>query len=323
MSFVSLLRRHYWVIKTLGIALAAAFAGSAVMTTLATRAMLGTGPALPEGPEDDPEAREALDDERPVTTGSKALHPSEQASQEILAYNVFCPTCVPAGEASTPPVAAIADAPVTGLSMKLVATMESTDPAASLATFYDPGGGTTGIYGVGDFVASGAVVDGIGAGFVTVAMANGTTALLRVGETPKPTPPPPPASSSSPSTTSRARSTSSAAIPGAADAISCSGSTCVVERELVESLMSDPSKLATQAAVRPTSKGFQLSRVRSGSLPALLGLRTGDILTEVNGQSLDSLEDALDLATKLRHATNLRVTVSRGGKTVRKEIQIS
>jgi type II secretory pathway component PulC len=97
----------------------------------------------------------------------------------------------------------------------------------------------------------------------------------------------------------------------------------VVERKFVDELMANPAALATQAAVRATGDGFQLTRVRAGSLPALLGLQRGDVLTEVNGQSLDSVDKVLTMATKLRRASTLEVTLMRSGKQVRKEIQIS
>ena len=326
LRFVSLLRRHYFLIKAVGLALAAAFAASALMTTIATQVALDVHPS--DSLEDTQVDDEVEDAEEPVAPSSNAssTRRAQQTTEDILAYNVFCPTCEPeadAPEAVTSP--AVADAPMPTIALRLVATMESDDPAASLATLYDPERGRTGVFSVGETVLPGAIVAGIGHGVIAIDTAAGQT-LLRVGEEPvlaAATTPSRTGSSTSSSRRAASQARASSSLPGASDAISCTGDDCTVEREFVESLMSNPASLATQAAVRPTAEGFQLTRVRSGTLPALLGLQSGDILAEVNGERIDSIDKALSLATKLRNATNLRVTVLRRGKTVSKRVEIS
>ena len=118
------------------------------------------------------------------------------------------------------------------------------------------------------------------------------------------------------------------AIDGADDAINCPDeNTCVVERAFVEQLMSNPAMLAKQARIVPSQRdgetqGFKFYGIRRGSLPKLLGLKNGDMLTEVNGEEIRSVDKAMSLAMKLRRASNLSVTLVRKGKQITKEIQI-
>ena len=307
-------REQFWIVQVAGLAIVAALAGSAAMTVAGTW-LLDVDPI----PQADVETDE---DEEPDAQPVDARLPRPSAAPDIIARNVFCPTCKPGENAPTKP-ALLADAPAampSDLPLRLVATMEADPPAHSLATVYNATAGTTGVYAPGDAILSGVTLVAVGPGIVTLGAGN-STQQLRVGQRPKPAPKPTP--KPKPKKTTKKPKQPKSSIPGADEAIKCSGNTCDVEREFVESLLRNPAALASQAAVRPTSKGFALSRVRRGSLPYLLGLRTGDVLTEVNGDALDSLDKAIALATKLRRASNLSVTLIRRGKRINKEIRIS
>jgi len=60
--------------------------------------------------------------------------------------------------------------------------------------------------------------------------------------------------------------------------------------------------------------GFRLEGV-SGML-ARIGLRSGDVLTAVNGHAVDSPDAALDALARFRNARRIRLTVVRGGAPV-------
>lgn len=62
--------------------------------------------------------------------------------------------------------------------------------------------------------------------------------------------------------------------------------------------------------------------IRRGTLPKLLGLENGDMITEINGQSLTSIDKVMSKYTKLRRASRLEVEIVRRGKSMTKEIQI-
>ena len=101
----------------------------------------------------------------------------------------------------------------------------------------------------------------------------------------------------------------------------------MVDRAFVEQLMSNPAMLAKQARIVPSQRdgetqGFKFYGIRRGSLPKLLGLKNGDMLTEVNGEEIRSVDKAMSLAMKLRRASNLSVTLVRKGQPITKEIQI-
>jgi general secretion pathway protein C len=318
------------MLKLAGVATAAAFAANAFMTTLVTQWVYDVEPAAVgvAAEDDNPEAaQDAADDRATLASASTAEASPSRAAQDILSRNLFCPTCVDTPDEAPAQPTTPAPATATPLVLRLVATMESTNPRYSLATIYNPQTETTGVFGMGDTVVPGVIVTGVGAGVLAVD-AGGQAQLLRIGESPAQpvaTPSrPAPATSRATRPPVRAKTASASSLPGAADAIECpSEGLCVVEREFVESLLQNPAALARQAVVRPNADGFALARVSSGSLPALLGFQTGDVLTEVNGEALDSIDKAFALFTKLRNASNLEVTVRRKGQTVRKQVQIS
>ena len=307
------LRERFWLLKVGGLAVVAALAASTAMT-VAGAWLFDVEPASARDIE--PEAEEEAEPAAAIAM-PRSAPPKSRAMDAILARNVFCPTCTNVDEKPASPV--LADAPMPAgpvPPLRLLATMESSDPQHSLATLYDTTRRTSGVFSPGDAIAPGIRLVDVRAGTVGIDH-GGRVVRLRVGEDSKPVETAPPAPAKP-----KPKNTSS--IPGAEEAITCTDAgVCDVERELVESLLANPAALAGQAAVRPTANGFAFTRVRTGTLPHLLGLRTGDVITEVNGEALDSLDKAIGLATKLRNATHLTVAVQRRGQTLQKEIRIS
>ena len=70
------------------------------------------------------------------------------------------------------------------------------------------------------------------------------------------------------------------------------------------------------------TQGYKLYGIRRGTLPKLLGLKNGDMITAINGDELTSIDKAMALYTKLRRASRLEVNIVRKGKSMTKEIQI-
>lgn len=80
----------------------------------------------------------------------------------------------------------------------------------------------------------------------------------------------------------------------------------------------DPAQLVAQASLRPRFQGMKLSGftvASSSGGPALkaAGLRTGDVILAINGQSLDSLEKVATLRAQLASATSAEIRFERGG----------
>lgn len=326
----SLFTRHFWLVRLLGIATAAGMAGSAASSALALLIVDGTTSLFPTDVALDDEDDE-LDDEpellastapKPVA-GAKLGH--RAAGATLGSYNPFCPTCAPQGPApvvlaqgpaGTAPVAA---AP-TRLPLRLHATMEAELASNSLATIYDTERGVVGVYGTGDTLRPGVVIEAVHMGRVQLRTAVGLETLELGVSAPEPKPAPTPAPKAKP----EPRTKPMADAPDL-DAITCSGADdCVVERAFVDEILANPAKFAAQAPrVLPMPDGgFKISGVRAGSLAKKLGLANGDVLLAVNGQELRGLDDALGLMTKLRRASNLEVTLDRKGKAVRKRIEI-
>ncbi len=93
-----------------------------------------------------------------------------------------------------------------------------------------------------------------------------------------------------------------------------------LSRSEVESAMDNVNSLMRQARIRPHFRngkpdGLTLSRVRRDSVFTRLGLRSGDIITGVDGQPIQSVDDALKFYNSLKSASNLNLQIRRRGQT--------
>jgi len=60
--------------------------------------------------------------------------------------------------------------------------------------------------------------------------------------------------------------------------------------------------------------GVQVTRLPEGSLLTDAGLRTGDVLTRINGTEIDGMATLIGLWPRLQSASELRATVLRNGQ---------
>lgn len=80
--------------------------------------------------------------------------------------------------------------------------------------------------------------------------------------------------------------------------------------------------LLTAARIVPAFKdgmaiGFKLFAIEPDSLYAKLGFRNGDIVSKVGGGSIDTPEAALEVYTRLNHASMIEVDIIRRGGVVK------
>ncbi len=300
-----------------GVALALGLFASATATAAGTGALYQVEPANPLAAralaEEDEESPSVADHEDGELQRRRRAR--EAAVTTILGHNPFCDDCPPPPTETTPgapPPAALAT--TTPPAVQILATMESTNPEHSLATVYDPLRGTWAA-GLGDALGPGVVLAAIGPGHITYAR-GAATGVLQVGA-PAEAPAPPKARPRKPTGASSSNPPSALAGRVKCDA----GSHCTIERSVIQEVLSNPSKLGGLRAF-PSSGGFKLAGVRRGTLAHELGLRNGDVLTEVGGKPLDSIDDALALLPLLRSASNVHVTLSRKGKPITHEIEI-
>lgn len=101
-----------------------------------------------------------------------------------------------------------------------------------------------------------------------------------------------------------------------------------IDRKMLDKQLADVSKLQQEARVVPhyqdnQYQGFKLVGVRPGSLYRAIGIRSGDIVTAVNGNKIDSPTKALELFEQLKSSSNISVEIERRGqpKTLTYNIQ--
>lgn len=329
----------------MGIGLAVFFAGSALTTHIASKLLLDVSDAALVASEDEPDddddadddtddddpqhsaatARAAVNDKALASMADKGTH-KQISADTIVDNNVFCPTCVPVEEQ-----ALLADASpqfagevVSSLRLQLLATMESDDPTWSMATIRDLDSNNLGPYTANEQVRPGVTILAVERGRV-VLLNQGRREFISLGAEP---PPPAPIKPAAPLAAPKPSARASIALDGAEQAIDCANeNSCTVDRKFVDQLMKNPQQLMTQARMFPVTQdgetaGFRVSGVRSGSLATMIGLKNGDVVSEINGSKLGSIDDALAMYQKLRRASHLSVTVQRGGAVITKEISI-
>mgnify|MGYP000069397677 CR=1 FL=1 len=84
-------------------------------------------------------------------------------------------------------------------------------------------------------------------------------------------------------------------------------------------LLADPSKVADYIRVQPVNTGNGLAgyRIYPGKDRTVFtsaGLRPGDVVTAVNGQSLNDPSRSLQLLTDLSQNNQINLTIDRGGQ---------
>jgi type II secretion system protein C len=92
----------------------------------------------------------------------------------------------------------------------------------------------------------------------------------------------------------------------------------VLDHRLIDQVLRDRDALTGAAQLHPVRRddglaGFEIARIRAGSWADQLGLRSGDVLTGINGLPLVTVDDALAAYTRLRSTRHLALEVNRRG----------
>ena len=95
-----------------------------------------------------------------------------------------------------------------------------------------------------------------------------------------------------------------------------------IDRGMLNEQLQDLGKLGREARVIPnydresgTYKGFKLIGVRPNSLYRAIGIRSGDVIMQINGEELNSPGKALELFTKLQTSSSIQLDIGRRGQT--------
>jgi general secretion pathway protein C len=88
----------------------------------------------------------------------------------------------------------------------------------------------------------------------------------------------------------------------------------VVDRKQLQQQLGRPEFLSQALIVPNPSGGFLVRQIQPGSLYEKLGLRPGDVIKNVNGQALTSMEDVMRLYQQFGTAQRVLVEVQRQGR---------
>ena len=92
-----------------------------------------------------------------------------------------------------------------------------------------------------------------------------------------------------------------------------------LRRAQIDEALQDVNQLLSDVSIRPHFQdgqpdGLMLSRVKPNSLFMRMGLRNGDVINGVNGQQLQSVDDAMSFYERLRESDQVTVQLKRGGR---------
>ncbi len=88
-----------------------------------------------------------------------------------------------------------------------------------------------------------------------------------------------------------------------------------VEREQLTAQMRTPDFLRQATMIPSSGGGFLVSQMQPGSLYEKLGLRAGDVIKTVNGQPVNSAEDAIRLYQQIPGVGAVQMEITRDGKS--------
>lgn len=187
-----------------------------------------------------------------------------------------------------------ADAPETRLSLTLIGILSATLDRESRALIGSSDGGEK-PYAIGDDVIRGVSLQAIFPDRVILSR-GGVLETLRLNKD--------------------APSTATASAPPS----SVAGGATQILTHIRDEILTDPSKASQYIRVQPANvngqlKGFRVYPGRERGAFNQLGLRPGDLVTQVNGIQLDDSQKALQMLTELSKANSVSLTVERGGQT--------
>ena len=328
----ALFRKHFWVVKLIGIALLALVVAGVVADFVAGKLFILPGAR----PSKVAEVASSDQDLGRLAPGAKG---SEIADRRI--FHLEGPDPVVPVEAPKPEDEAKKDEPKASgeleqsqLPINLLGTFVATMTDYSYATLQIEGENKIASVG-SEYLDGKAKVVKIAPGHIVLREDTRYTYVKLWGDKPPPGPAgapkgppaigrPPPVSAAPPAGDAVAGEMPSDAPPAdggeIAAGISKTGAyDYEVQRTMIDKQLADMQKLQQDARVVPHYKdkdyaGFKLVGVRPGSLYRALGIRSGDVITSVNGDKIDSPNKALQLFEQLKSSSNIAVEIERRGQ---------
>lgn len=88
-----------------------------------------------------------------------------------------------------------------------------------------------------------------------------------------------------------------------------------VAREQLAAQMRTPDFLKQATLVPSSGGGFLVRQIQPGSLYQKLGMRAGDVIKSVNGQPINTADDAIRLYQQMSSLSSVQMEITRGGKS--------
>jgi general secretion pathway protein C len=90
-----------------------------------------------------------------------------------------------------------------------------------------------------------------------------------------------------------------------------------MNREDVDDVMANPTNLFSQARILPKYEdgsmvGLQINAIKSGSLFEEIGIESGDVITKLNGISIDNPQESAKVLAEFSEADSFNVEIERG-----------
>lgn len=85
-------------------------------------------------------------------------------------------------------------------------------------------------------------------------------------------------------------------------------------RGIIGQKLKDPKFLRAAHIMPRKEGGFLVRKLKKGSLYEKIGLKQGDVITSVNGEPLNSIQDAMTHYSKLSSLSQVQIEITRNGK---------
>jgi general secretion pathway protein C len=305
-----ILRKYFWAINFLVISLCAFLAAKALGRYVEASLTLGARSR--------PASSRAVIP--PIASGA-----TERDISSILDRNIFCSTCEATMAASDDPddpnrpEGANGEQPVkTSLQLKLIATLVSEEhDALHFASILDLSTNETHIYTIGSRVPGDAVISEIANRHVILQQGGRAEYLALDADTGAGSA----TGTAGPRLAAAPRLKLPTPLPGLENVAKgikrITGSKYELSRQVVSQVFSNRSLLARGGRIVPVMKngrpaGFRFFG-RKGSIGSMIGLFGGDTIKAINGHSVATPEQALEVWSKLKNASYISLGVERKG----------
>ncbi len=232
----------------------------------------------------------------------------------FAARNMFCSECSPPVQVANSDPSSIL---TTSLPLLLLATNVGTGDDGSYATIINTESQQQGSFAVGHRIpgATGSLKE-IHYKYIDFENNGRLERLVLAGATAPVAPPPPVATTETPAGEGSGDELQTAIDNGVKK---INDTTYEIDRALVDRVLANPMGIAKGARLVPAIKngksdGFKLYAIRPNSVYSKLGLQNGDTLQSINNFEMTSLNQALEIYSKLRDASSLEVDILRRGK---------